>query len=589
MLPGGGAMHLNDAVTLEPRITPVPCHHEQACGIAAEAYGRVKETFGVAMVTTGPGSTNIITPVVGAWIESVPLLVISGQVKTADRLRGRPLRQTGVQEVDIVPMVQHCTKYAVTIERAQDVRRDFERAVYEMLSGRKGPVWLDVPLDIQGAQVDPDVLEGFVPPPATLANSGMIDVGHVMGLLKRAERPLLLAGHGIRLAHAAEPFRVLVERLGIPVVTTWNALDLLPWDHPLYVGRPGVVAQRAPNFAVQNCDLLLAIGTRLDNIITAYNPRGFARGAKKVVVDIDPNELAKLDMEIEVPIIADAGRFLAAMLQATDSGKHSQSDARCDTWRERCRSWKHRYQVGSGPNGHAITHFQAVQAISDAATAGTVFGTGSSGLAVEAFYVGVQNKAGQRIFKTSGFGSMGYGLPAAIGACLGSGGKPTICVEGDGSLMLNLQEFATLRGLSLPICVIVLNNGGYCSIRNTQRNYFQGRFIATDPAHGLWMPEMWKVAEAFDLAFARITSPETLGADIKAALSLPRPCLVDLHVANDEQLSPKAAALPQKDGSMLSMPLEDMSPLLPLAELEAEMIIPLTPQSVTARFERSGA
>jgi acetolactate synthase-1/2/3 large subunit len=214
---------------------------------------------------------------------------------------------------------------------------------------------------------------------------------------------------------------------------------------------------------------------------------------------------------------------------------------------------------------------------------GTVFGTGSSGLAVEAFYVGVQNKEGQRIFKTSGLGSMGYGLPAAIGACLGSGGKPTICVEGDGSLMLNLQEFATLRGLSLPICVVILNNGGYCSIRNTQRNYFAGRFIGTDPTHGLWMPDLEKVAAGSELPYARITSPATLDADLEKAMSMPRPCLVDIHLTTDEQLSPKAAALPQSDGSMLSMPLEDMSPLLPIEELEAEMIVPLTPQSRLAR------
>lgn len=588
MLPGGGAMHLNDALTLEPQITTVICHHEQACGIAAEAYGRVKETFGVAMVTTGPGSTNIITPVVGAWIESVPMLVISGQVKTADRLRGRPLRQTGVQEVDIVPMVRHCTKYAVTLENPADVRREFERAIHEMSSGRQGPVWIDVPLNIQGAQVDPDSLEGFVPPPAAGAPSAAVDVGRVVKLLEQAERPLILAGHGIRLAHAAKPFLTLVERLGVPVVTTWNALDLLPWDHPLYVGRPGVVAQRAPNFAVQNCDLLISIGSRLDNVITAYNPRGFARAAKKVVVDVDRNEIEKLDMEIEIPIVADAGAFVSAMLAATDTAKNAPLATRVDAWRDRCRSWKQRYPVGSGAVGRAITHYQAVQAISDAAPAGTIFGTGSSGLAVEAFYVGVQNKPGQRIFKTSGFGSMGYGLPAAIGACLGAGSKSTICVEGDGSLMLNLQEFATLRGLSLPICVIVLNNGGYCSIRNTQRNYFEGRFIGTDPAHGLWMPDMKRVAEAFELGFARIISPETLDADLRKALSLPRPCIVDLQVATDEQLSPKAAAIPQKDGSMLSMPLEDMTPLLSLEALEAEMLIPLTPQSLAARGQQAG-
>jgi acetolactate synthase-1/2/3 large subunit len=580
LVPGGGAMHLNDALTLEPRITAVPCHHEQACGIAAEAEGRVRETFGVAMVTTGPGATNVLTPVVGAWIESVPLFVISGQVKTADLLRGRPLRQTGVQEVDVVSMVRGCTKYAVTLEKPADVRREFERAVHEMLSGRKGPAWIDVPLDIQGAQVDPEALEAFVPPASDPTGIDQLPaaISKVHELLAAAERPLILAGHGVRLSGAARRFRELVDRLSVPVVTTWNALDLLPWDHPFCVGRPGVVASRAPNFAVQNCDLLVAIGSRLDNVITAYNPRGFARAAKKVVVDVDPHELEKLDMDVTAAVQADVATFIDAMLALPPGQPRDVTP-----WLERCRSWKRRYQVDGGGPGRTIGHYQAVRAISRAAPAGTVFGTGSSGLAVEAFYVGVQNKEGQRIFKTSGLGSMGYGLPAAIGACLGSGGKPTICVEGDGSLMLNLQEFATLRGLSLPICVVILNNGGYCSIRNTQRNYFAGRFIGTDPAHGLWMPDLEKVAAVFELPYARITSPAALDADLEKALRLPRPCLVDIRLTTDEQLSPKAAALPQPDGSMLSMPLEDMSPLLTIQELESEMIVPLTPQSRLAR------
>jgi len=580
MLPGGGAMHLNDALTLEPRITAVPCHHEQACGIAAEAYGRVKETFGVAMVTTGPGATNVLTPVVGAWIESVPLLVISGQVKTADRLRGRPLRQTGVQEVDIVPMVRNCTKYAVTLEKSADVGREFERAIHEMLSGRKGPVWIDVPLDIQGAQVDPEALEAFVPPTSDPAGVEQLSaaITQVHELLATAERPLILAGHGVRLAGAAKQFRRLVDTLGVPVVTTWNALDLLPWDHPLCVGRPGVVASRAPNFAVQNCDLLIAIGSRLDNVITAYNPRGFARAAKKVVVDVDPHELAKLDMDIAVAIPADASRFIDAMLTSRLPPRPDIS-----AWVSRCQSWKTRYTADAPPAGQAISHPAFVKALSDAAPTDSVVGTGSSGLAVEAFYLGFRNKPGQRVFLTSGLGSMGYGLPAAIGACLAAGSRPMICVEGDGSLMLNLQELATLKGLGLPICLVVMNNHGYCSIRNTQRNYFESRFIGTDPEHRLWMPDLEKMAAGFELPFARITSPATLEADLRTALNLPRPCIVDVHLATDEQLSPKAAALPQADGSMLSMPLEDMSPLLTIQELEAEMVVPLLPQSRKVR------
>ena len=582
MLPGGGAMHLNDALTLEPRITAVPCHHEQACGIAAEAYGRVKETFGVAMVTTGPGATNVITPVVGAWIESVPLLVISGQVKTADRLKGRPLRQTGVQEVDVVPMVRHCTKYAVTIEKPADVRREFERAIHEMLSGRQGPVWIDVPLDIQGAQIDPDALEGFSPPTAVAVSEAELDAQaeEVVRLIRAAERPLILAGHGVRLAGAAKPFRELVDRLGIPVVTTWNALDLIPWEHPLCVGRPGVVAGRAANFAVQNCDLLIAMGSRLDNVITAYNPRGFARAATKVVVDVDSREIEKLDMDIAMAVPVDALRFVEAVLCNPASVRGGSKIA----WISRCQSWKQRYaaEPTSAPSG-VITHQAFVAALSAAAPPESVVGTGSSGLAVEAFYLGFRNKPGQRVFLTSGLGSMGYGLPAAIGSCLAAGARPMICVEGDGSLMLNMQELATLRGQGLPICLIVMNNGGYCSIRNTQRNYFDSRFIGTDPAHDLWMPDLAKAAATFEMPCATIARAETLEADLRNALARPRPCIVDVYLATEEQLAPKAAALPQADGSMLSMPLEDMSPLLSLADLQREMVVPLAEHSLTAR------
>ncbi|MBU4046041.1 MAG: thiamine pyrophosphate-binding protein, partial [Gammaproteobacteria bacterium] len=313
LLPGGGAMHLVDAVGKCPQIETVACLHEQAAAISAEAYARINENIGVCMVTTGPGATNAITAVAGAWIESVPMMVISGQVKRADMLRGAPLRQKGVQEVDIIGMVRGITKYAITVERPEDIRSVMEQAAYLARSGRAGPVWIDVPLDVQGAPIDPASLPPWraaVPSPsvATLTR----EIEQLQHLLSQAQRPLILAGHGVRLSGAAKLFRELAEKHGIPVVTTWNALDLLPYDHPLLVGRPGVVALRAPNFAIQNCDLLIAVGSRLDNIITAYNPRGFARNAQKIMVDVDRNEIDKLDMDIALPIEADAGAFLRA-------------------------------------------------------------------------------------------------------------------------------------------------------------------------------------------------------------------------------------------------------------------------------------
>lgn len=566
-LPGGGAMYLNDALACEARITAVPCHHEQACGIAAEAYGRTHECgFGVAMVTTGPGATNILTPVAGAWIESLPLFILSGQVKRPDALRGRPLRQSGVQEVDVVSMVKPVTKYAVTVDLPENVRKCFEEAIWHMNNGRPGPVWLDVPLDVQAAPINPTTLEAFTPP----FREGHSDLSNELLKLNRilasSKRPLILAGHGVRISGGAKKFKELVEKLGIPCVFTWNASDLLAWEDLLYIGRPGVVAARSPNFAVQNCDCLISIGCRLDNVITAYNPKGFARNAHKIVIDIDQNELDRHEFDMALSIHSDAMHFIESWL-----GNIEHPLSEWDTWRAQCLDWKIRYTPLDGrqfdTNG-AMSHYQFVEAISDAIPENQLVITGSSGLAVEVFYSAYRNKSGQRMFLTSGLGSMGYGLAASIGACIGAGRRPTVCVESDGSLMLNLQELATLKALNLPITVVVMNNGGYASIRNTQRNYFEGRYLGTDPASGLFIPDFVEVANGMGLLAFDINLPSQLAN----AFGEHEPRLLNVHLKADEVLSPKVAAMPQPDGSIISMPLEDMSPLLSLDELKAEMI-----------------
>jgi acetolactate synthase-1/2/3 large subunit len=582
LLPGGGAMYLVDGVGKHPGITTVACLHEQAAAISAEAYARINENIGVCMVTTGPGATNAITAVAGAWIESVPLMVISGQVKRADMLRDSPLRQKGVQEVDIVKIVQSITKYAVTVERPEDIRMVMEQAAHRARCGRAGPVWIDVPLDVQGAPVDRTSLPPWQHTPVEKDKQALSDaVMQLQKLLASAQRPVLLAGHGVRLSGAAILFRELAEKLDIPVVTTWNALDLLPYEHPLLVGRPGVVALRAPNFAVQNCDLLISIGSRLDNIITAFNPRGFAKTAKKVVVDVDRNEIDKLDMDIALPIHSNAKDFLQAWQAAAVPSHPDWSD-----WKARCADWKRRYPVNDGaafPSSGPISHYQLMDALSDAIPADTIVSTGSSGLAVEAFYTIFRNKPGQRVFLTSGLGAMGYGLPAAIGACFANGRQPMVAIESDGSLQLNIQELATMKAFDLPICLVILNNEGYASIRNTQRNYFKGRYVGTGPEAGLLLPDLEKVAATYDLPFLRISDAAELKSKLQMALAQQRSLLVDVRLIADEALTPKVAALPQPDGSMLSMPLEDMTPLLPLEVLQTEMITGLSGQSLSAR------
>jgi len=584
LLPGGGAMYLNDALVCESRLIPVPCHHEQACAIAAEACGRTgyseQPGFGVVMVTTGPGATNVVTPLAGAWIDSVPMLVISGQAKRPDRLNGRPLRQGGVQEVDIVPIVQSITKYAATIEEPQEVRWHLEQALHLMKTGRPGPVWIDVPLDVQASLIEPETLRPWTAP-MDVASPSNPDFAAIAALVAAAERPLILAGHGVRLSGAAETFQQFVKSLGIPTVLTWNALDLLPWSDPLNIGRPGVVASRAANFAVQNCDLLISIGCRLENIVTGYNPRGFARAARKVIVDIDANELQKLDMDIEHAVVLDAGNFMEGLL----ANSHLHKSEPYTQWKERCSHWKSTYPQNEGrmfPESGPISHAQFVEALSAAAPEDTLIATGSSGLAIEFFYAGFHNKPGQRTFLTSGLGAMGYGLPAAIGACLGHGKQPMLAVESDGSLQLNLQELATLVSQKLPICMFIMNNGGYASIRNTQRNYFDNRYVASGPESGLNMPSLRKLADTYGLEFMEITDCHNLQDQLEQAQQLARPCIIDVRLIPEEALAPKCAAIIGTDGSIVSMPLEDMSPLLSLAQLEKEMLVPLLPASLSA-------
>ncbi len=383
LLPGGGAMHLVDALGQNKDLRFIPTHHEQAAAIAAEAYARVNEKIGVALVTTGPGALNTLTAVAGAWIESVPLLIISGQVKRADMKADSGVRQMGPQEVDIVSMVKPVTKYAVTIEQSEDIRFHLEKAITLATSGRQGPVWLDVPLDIQAAMIDAEPLQFDV---NELKSMGVeqTQLDEIAHLIADAKRPLILAGHGVRLSGAAKSFVSLVETLQVPVVTTWNSMDLLPFEHPLYVGKPGSVALRAANFAVQNCDLLISIGARLDNVITAHNPQGFAQHAKKIVVDIDENEMRKHQMTIDVPVIADANEFVQSLLSNI-----KDNQAETGEWRQQCQIWKNKYTICDGqefPESGEISHYHFIDKLSDKVKEGELIITGSSGMSVCLLY-----------------------------------------------------------------------------------------------------------------------------------------------------------------------------------------------------------
>lgn len=576
-VPGGGNMHLVDALARCDGLRAVPMHHEQACAMAAEACSRVSACPGVALVTSGPGSTNALTGVGEAYTESVPMIVISGQVKRADLKAGSGLRQKGAQEVDIVAIASDLTKYIVTVLDPADIRFHLETAFRLACEGRPGPVWLDIPLDVQASEIDPALLAGEnAPPPATAPLD--LEMRRLVELLGACERPVLMAGHGVRLAGAHDDFRALAQALQAPVVTTWNALDLLAYDHPLLVGRPGAVAWRAPNFAVQNADLLIVLGSRLDHSVTAFNPERFGRAAKRVIVDIDPAELGKFTHGFEMKVHAHARDFLRAAAGAIAGARLPDWSA----WRARCADWKQRYGIGERLaqwTSPEISHYELADAFSDLFPENSTIITGGSGLAVEAFYVAFRNKDGQRVFTTSGLGSMGYGLPAGIGASLGRGGAQCLCVESDGSLMMNLQELATLKGQNAPVKLFIVNNDGYASIRNTQRNYFNGRLLGTGPESGLFMPSFARLAEAMGLPAVEAATRADLRPAIAAALAHDGPIVCEIHTARSESLLPKAMAVPQPDGSMLSMPLEDMTPLLPRDVLRREMLVPLTAES----------
>ena len=481
MLPGGGAMHLNDSLGRSKKIQYVVCLHEQACAIAAEAYARVTNKPGLLMVTTGPGGTNAITGVAAAYVESTPMVVVSGQVKLADQIRGQGIRQQGMQELDIVSIVKPITKYAAMVTDPQSVKYHLDQAIYQAVHGRKGPVWLDIPLDVQASMVDETSLEGWAPEGQEA--SGEMDLEcQVLGIietLNRSKRPVLLAGNGIRLADGLEVFGELVECLQVPVLTTWNGIDLIEDSHPLFFGRPGGLGQRYANFVQQNSDFFLSIGARMNLLQTGYNFDGFAREAVKVMVDIDANELKKINVRPQIAVCADAREFIGLLLKHRDKIK---AKGRFE-WLSYARRMKSKYPIVQKAHweqdGCANT-YALLDAITEQMGQDDIFVSGSSGTCIDVSMQVFRVKKGQRVFTTKGLASMGFGVPATIGACLAGGGRSTICVNGDGGFQMNIQELETIRRLNLPIKIFVLNNQGYAQIHATQKNIFSGHVVRTE-------------------------------------------------------------------------------------------------------------
>jgi acetolactate synthase-1/2/3 large subunit len=579
---GGGAMHLNEALG-RSSIIPICNLHEQASAIGAENYSKATNHLGFALLTTGPGGTNSITGLAGAWLDSTPTFFVSGQVKRADRMfhpDGTPLgvRQVGVQEVDIISVVTPLTKYAVTVLEPADIRYHMEKALYLAVHGRPGPVWIDIPLDVQASPIDETTLRGFDPaelgspadPHIAEAVSAAIDA------LNNSARPMLLIGNGVRLSRAEKEMEQLLRVLDIPTEVTWLAIDLMADDDPLYVGRPGTIAQRGANFAIQNCDYLLSIGARQDRVVTGFSPAGFAREAYKVMVDIDPAELAKMGGVIHTPVCCDAGDFMREML----AQRHKIIPKPRADWRQRCAGWRARYPLvlpeHKAPGRVSVYNFAEV--MSGVLNEGDFIVSGSSGTGIELFLLAFRVKRHQRIFHTTALGSMGFAIPASIGACLGGGSRPTIVVDGDGGFQFNIQELETIRRLNLPIKFFVLNNEGYGSIRASQKVFFGETIIGCDEATGQTLPDVRRVAEAYGIRTDIITSQDDLAAEIRRVLATPGPVVCDVHIVLDEIRQPRLSSTQRPDGSFVSKPLEDLWPFLSREEFTENMIIAQLPE-----------
>jgi acetolactate synthase I/II/III large subunit len=573
MVSGGGNMYLTDGIATHRGLNGVCMHHEQAAAMAAVGYAKYTGNLGACYVTTGCGGTNAVTGVLNAWQDGTPCIFVSGQSKLAETIRnsGLRLRQFGVQEADIVSIVQSITKYAITITKPELVAYHVEKALFLAREGRKGPVWLDVPLDVQGAEIDTPKLLRFSPmafPDLGCATVTEKEVTDLLEFIKSASRPIVLAGQGIRSANAVTEFRQFIERFQIPFVVSKLGIDLLPTDHDLFIGRIGNKGDRPGNLAIQNSDLLISIGCRLSVSSTGHQYETFAREANIVVVDIDPVEHQKKTIRIDSFIHADAKDFLTKLCAM-------EPPAPTKGWAETCLRWKQKYPVfresyRDDTAGINLYHF--IECLSEVMEDGSVVvsDAGSS------FYVVTQAlrlKEGQRSITSGGQAEMGYTLPAAIGACYAREKTNVIGVTGDGSFQMNIQELQTVVHNRLPIKLFVWNNDGYLSIRATQRRFFEGRFIGTDASSGLSFPSVQNIAQAYGIKFVRLEHGQNLEEGMRSILEYSGPVLCEVMCNPDQEIVPSVASYRKEDGTIVSRPLEDMYPFLDREEFRSEMII----------------
>lgn len=577
IITGGHSMHLNDAVARSKKLRYTCSHHEQAVAMAGEAYGRTKGKPAIALVTAGPGSVNALTGVVGAWVDSSPLVVISGQsnLSIVDYQEKSTIRQYGVQGIAIKEMVRPVTKYFATIADPAKILDYLDELWTAVTTGRPGPAWIEVPLDIQRAPVPEEViqkLESYQP----RQQKDLLDYSHLAGridellaLIAGAERPLLIVGQGVRLAGGVESFRKAITRLYIPLLTSRLGIDLIESDHPLYIGRPGTYGERSANFAVQNADLIISVGSRLTVSLTGHNVKDFGRNAKKVLVDIDVKELNKPDMDPVLTIQSDARLFFDALNEQLEKIARIERPE----WLKICQDWKKNYPVvlASYKDEKPVSSYYFTDKLSDAARPNDyiLVDTGSC------FHVAAQTwkiKSGQRFLTTGGISTMGY-WAAAVGMCVAHDRKPTIVITGDGSLQMNIQELATVKINNLPLKIFIFNNNGYLLMRITQRNFMENRFIGEGPTSGVWCPDALEIAHAYGIKGMRISNVDEVESKIKEALDHDGPVICDVMTPEWQLIIPRVASEKTADGKMVSKPYEDMFPYLPPEELARNMIV----------------
>jgi acetolactate synthase I/II/III large subunit len=579
LVTGGGAMHLNDAFGRNKDIRYLACHHEQACAMAAESYARMSGKMAAVNVTTGPGGTNTITGVYGAYVDSIPMFVVSGQSKweTLVASTDLPLRQLGDQEVNIVEIVKPITKYSVMVTDAKDLKYHLEKAFYLALNGRPGPVWLDIPMNIQGALIEPNELRGFDENEnadlnvSTLASEKELNqlFQTYLDKLSQAERPVVMCGGGVRISGAYEQFIQFIEKLGVPVVTNWNAHDLLWNSHPLYCGRPGTIGDRAGNFVVQNSDLVLILGSRLNIRQVSYNWESFAKSAFKVMVDIDLAEIKKPTLKINLPIHADLKSFFSAALKKLETAKLKDFGSWIQWGKERVK--KYDVVLPEYWKTEKVNPYCFARELFDQLPENELVVTGDGTACVVTFQA-AQIKKGQRLYTNSGCASMGYDLPAALGAYRSLEPSRMICITGDGSIQMNLQELQTITHKKMNIKIFVLNNCGYHSIRQTQQNYFPDNVVGCGTESELSFPEITELGKIYGFGVSQIKNNSDLKKKIQETLASPGPQICEIILDLNQQFSPKLASRRLEDGRMISSPLEDMFPFLPRDEFNSNMI-----------------